>query len=267
MPDLKSKEPRLRDWNAKCNRWSGIGSPFLEIKRTSITRLKLPDVSLANLRLQTWNQKNLDYEIETGTSPNSPAVPSNLKSKEPRLRDWNHSSVIPPLQQMLWSWNQKNLDYEIETSCCVSVGTSDWTLKSKEPRLRDWNDDRRTAPSMWDQYLKSKEPRLRDWNGYWSDRFRSNPCKLEIKRTLITRLKLNRIGVMRARNRTWNQKNLDYEIETSPYSLWRKTGEFPWNQKNLDYEIETETAAGLNSTRNSLKSKEPRLRDWNNLTL
>ena len=37
---------------------------------------------------------------------------------------------------------------------------------------------------------------------------------------------------------TWNQKNLDYEIETlkPPDDTLIKT---PWNQKNLDYEIET----------------------------
>ena len=39
---------------------------------------------------------------------------------------------------------------------------------------------------------------------------------------------------------TWNQKNLDYEIETSNNNYDFGLGVTPWNQKNLDYEIETE---------------------------
>ena len=39
---------------------------------------------------------------------------------------------------------------------------------------------------------------------------------------------------------TWNQKNLDYEIETYPLFLPSLFHLHPWNQKNLDYEIETE---------------------------
>ena len=39
---------------------------------------------------RTWNQKNLDYEIETGNGVVPLEKPSDvLKSKEPRLRDWN----------------------------------------------------------------------------------------------------------------------------------------------------------------------------------
>ena len=37
-----------------------------------------------------------------------------LKSKEPRLRDWNLSDGEVP-EALRLSWNQKNLDYEIET--------------------------------------------------------------------------------------------------------------------------------------------------------
>ena len=40
-------------------------------------------------------------------------------------------------------------------------------------------------------------------------------------------------------NDTWNQKNLDYEIETIVYNLHLNEHTLPWNQKNLDYEIET----------------------------
>ena len=37
---------------------------------------------------------------------------------------------------------------------------------------------------------------------------------------------------------TWNQKNLDYEIETLK-RIKALPVFFSWNQKNLDYEIET----------------------------
>ena len=64
---------------------------------------------------RTWNQKNLDYEIETRHSRVAQASVGRLKSKEPRLRDWN---CIPRWCWLLVGflpWNQKNLDYEIET--------------------------------------------------------------------------------------------------------------------------------------------------------
>ena len=63
---LKSKEPRLRDWNFRVFYQVLIDFDELEIKRTSITRLKLGDWQChwCSSRL-TWNQKNLDYEIET----------------------------------------------------------------------------------------------------------------------------------------------------------------------------------------------------------
>ena len=37
---------------------------------------------------------------------------------------------------------------------------------------------------------------------------------------------------------SWNQKNLDYEIETEQ-TLAARRSFTSWNQKNLDYEIET----------------------------
>ena len=62
----------------------------LEIKRTSITRLKqFYEKSQNSKKRQAWNQKNLDYEIETVTTAQ------------------HYKRVM--------SWNQKNLDYEIET--------------------------------------------------------------------------------------------------------------------------------------------------------
>ena len=189
----------------------------LEIKRTSITRLKRHSTGNRCWHACPWNQKNLDYEIETG---------------ENRVDDLLRIA----------SWNQKNLDYEIETVLTFSASTSlgsagleikrtsitrlkqecvpnswhraigclkskeprlrDWnkrphasvhahpvSLKSKEPRLRDWNSISQKALLKHHVFLKSKEPRLRDWN--LPIVFSFDTCfQLEIKRTSITRLKL-----------------------------------------------------------------------------
>ena len=210
---------------------------ILEIKRTSITRLKLAQQTTHRKACLSWNQKNLDYEIETyPVSCMCGDFPFNLKSKEPRLRDWNLCT-----SGHLWvsrlSWNQKNLDYEIETCCGICKATSVAGLKSKEPRLRDWNlcmlwlgqglyclEIKRTSITR----LKLGEYAYRILQFYL----------LEIKRTSITRLKLFTLQPSQ-RLLAWNQKNLDYEIETYRRRFLC--------QANLIH----------------LKSKEPRLRDWN----
>ena len=65
-------------------------------------------------------------------------------------------------------------------------------------------------------------------------------------------------------NLSWNQKNLDYEIETVSMRLLSLTVKSAWNQKNLDYEIETNRSGLLAYLKGvNLKSKESRLRDWN----
>ena len=160
---LKSKEPRLRDWNSHASlRFAAFNA--LEIKRTSITRLKRGSGGGTAFRMKV------------------------LKSKEPRLRDWN--SFIRRYKNFVFA------------------------LKSKEPRLRDWNFDCISLMDCVVLDLKSKEPRLRDWNT-WRSHCLSTSNSLEIKRTSITRLKLQiTVAVSEARPPSWNQKNLDYEIET-----------------------------------------------------
>ena len=71
---------------------------------------------LRTIKPTTWNQKNLDYEIETRTIRHRRRVrlAEFLKSKEPRLRDWN-DHILALNADVLETWNQKNLDYEIET--------------------------------------------------------------------------------------------------------------------------------------------------------
>ena len=266
---LKSKEPRLRDWNMKIVSaamavvvsWNQKNLDYeieteviavafvvifvaLEIKRTSITRLKQftcrPPVFRERYlkskepRLRDWNWNN-------------PVVHRSihfLKSKEPRLRDWNRNCGTGNSEGNV-TWNQKNLDYEIETNFIGVRLKFSCTLEIKRTSIT----------------------RLKLWRSH--SRIHRITC-LEIKRTSITRLKPQRYRRFRCSDRviSWNQKNLDYEIETAmpverPFiehvleikrtSItrlkrcgcaifgWRNS---PWNQKNLDYEIETPDSLG-----------------------
>ena len=169
LSNLKSKEPRLRDWNiVKPNCYCVVRSR-LEIKRTSITRLKQTDNLIGrSLNVKPWNQKNLDYEIETAPGYcNNRRQINSLEIKRTsitRLKQEFYSSIA---RGAAAAWNQKNLDYEIETGIKCFSGMNCWVfLKSKEPRLRDWNIAHATTSSKVIISLKSKEPRLRDWNNF-----------------------------------------------------------------------------------------------------
>ena len=244
LKNLKSKASRLRDWNTE------VADPVrchliqLEIKSISITRLKLHNRQFVGVDISAaWNQKHLDYEIETnhwktrGRSYTSP-----LKSKASRLRDWNEDSTVLYLGTERKAWNQKHLDYEIETDLNPQVPQSPKVhLKSKASLLRDWNEYIRNCRS--DDFClleiksisitrlkhKLQKPPTPRWEG------------LEIKSISITRLKLISPAIFGSRHLfAWNQKHLDYEIET--YGKWQsvcRVATETWNQKHLDYEIET----------------------------
>ena len=193
-----------------------VGGITLEIKSISITRLKLktqPDFSVRPVL--TWNQKHLDYEIETLSPMRSSSQPHT-------------------------AWNQKHLDYEIETSLHRELrAQTAWNLKSKASRLRDWNISSVLTGRCFSVCLKSKASRLRDWNLDMPNPPAESGTTLEIKSISITRLKLasNSVGYHSMRNlkskasrlRDWNQNG-----EMTPIG----SGE-AWNQKHLDYEIET----------------------------
>ena len=110
-----------------------------------------------------WNQKNLDYEIETVV--------------------WRMNRSVHR------TWNQKNLDYEIETKQFVSRAVYQSILEIKRTSI--------TRLKLCEVFLVI-----------------GIALGLEIKRTSITRLKLwghlRRVELLIP----WNQKNLDYEIET-----------------------------------------------------
>ena len=163
----------------------------LEIKRTSITRLKLEEKVPLFVPVFAWNQKNLDYEIET------------------RVHFWCR-----------WffrgTWNQKNLDYEIETLLPVSRAHHTGVLEIKRTSITRLKRILQYPQAYSCLCLKSKEPRLRDWNGSKLPVLGVASPSLEIKRTSITRLKHNCVllSIRAVYLCSWNQKNLDYEIET-----------------------------------------------------
>ena len=84
-----------------------------------------------------------------------------------------------------------------------------------------------------------------------------------MKRTSITRLKQRYRAIFHAQSFSWNEKNLDYEIETWEFDVLVEFAAFAWNEKNLDYEIETRDSTIGMGQKICLKWKEPRLRDWN----
>ena len=87
------------------------------IKSFSITRLK--PISFCDIdtiiSILSWNQKFLDYEIETRFMSLLTVAITKLESKVSRLRDWNQVHEDAQHQRDRLCWNQKFLDYEIET--------------------------------------------------------------------------------------------------------------------------------------------------------
>ena len=112
---LKRQVPRLRDWNCRCGTDNSWIVDKLETTSTSITRLKLDGYHYPlQYSALTWNDKYLDYEIETRYKRYLPHRPKSLKRQVPRLRDWNRRSETP-------------------------IGKGCQSLKRQVPRLRDWN--------------------------------------------------------------------------------------------------------------------------------
>ena len=236
---LKWKASRLRDWNLKFT-----------------CRINAP--------LPAWNEKLLDYEIETQWNKDYLRIHPILEMKSFSITRLKLIYIILLWYMDILTWNEKLLDYEIETWTDWGSWIPMCHLKWKASRLRDWNlwvGDHRVRVSV---HLKWKASRLRDWNSPWWDReHRQHP--LEMKSFSITRLK--RSGVMptvrscvflkwkasRLRDwndlkgmhcgsrvdMPWNEKLLDYEIETQRCFVLLRNKQLPWNEKLLDYEIET----------------------------
>ena len=69
----------------------------------------------ATISQQTWNQKNLDYEIETLNINIDKMVVNRLEIKRTSITRLKPAWRYMPRLWGTFTWNQKNLDYEIET--------------------------------------------------------------------------------------------------------------------------------------------------------
>ena len=159
------------------------------MKSFSITRLKR--------RCAPWRYGNRWLEMKSFSitrlkhvlSTLDDATTTNLKWKASRLRDWN-SSV-------------------------VSAGTPSCWLEMKSfsiTRLKLCSASRRVGVG---RNLKWKASRLRDWNILDNPVLSGVSAGLEMKSFSITRLKHTRLHVLvEDRYHAWNEKLLDYEIET-----------------------------------------------------
>ena len=137
--------------------------PTLEIKRTSITRLKPCIMERRARKGFAWNQKNLDYEIETNTVKNFVYTEIQLEIKRTSITRLKPAKELRDVSQK-------------------------YSLKSKEPRLRDWNGRQTAFASKKCCDLEIKRTSItrlkRVAISHWMQR-----QQLEIKRTSITRLK------------------------------------------------------------------------------
>ena len=180
----------------------------------------------------TWNEKHLDYEIETSLKIKNRTAQTHakllLKWKASRLRDWNRNDnrTVSCCRKFRSSaWNEKHLDYEIETNATGFTPSKETetevTLKWKASRLRDWNFDV-----------------LHPHGGLSYSDIPWNEKHLDYE---IETLRLKSVCTSKPAEVTWNEKHLDYEIETVGQVLSVTPVSFlpTWNEKHLDYEIET----------------------------
>ena len=126
--------------------FASTSSAVVGIKSFSITRLKHRWNNPRPCLNSCWNQKFLDYEIETVTFAwrlsHSWVCRWNQKFLDYEIETWHsRTKPLPNVRR----WNQKFLDYEIETKAAVADGFPEFELESKVSRLRDWNSVKNTA--------------------------------------------------------------------------------------------------------------------------
>ena len=148
-----------------------------------------PAISTAAAKfIRTWNQKNLDYEIETKISHPFSINGCRLEIKRTSITRLKLFLVRYSMWTNLLEIKRTSITrLKLLYNSIILYLVAD-SLKSKEPRLRDWNIWEADCTRCWCACLKSKEPRLRDWNHKPEPKNRAW-CILEIKRTSITRLK------------------------------------------------------------------------------
>ena len=233
QPEMKSisitRLKRVRIWGR-----GSVHGP--EMKSISITRLKRDTRNPRRSKRLAWNEKHLDYEIETTEQRIFGKGYSTLKWKASRLRDWN-IYLTSACCRTRFPWNEKHLDYEIETLVICNIGLIRFKPEMKSisiTRLKHpvttpliplrwaWNEkhldyeiETRILRYMHElcRNLKWKASRLRDWN---------------ITDTLVGLRQLPHLKWKASRLRDWNA----------------------WRERSLKYALH-------------LKWKASRLRDWN----
>ena len=164
--NLKRKVSRLRDWNF--NPLIFCVAPHTSLKR-KVSRLR--DWNAMCLKpythpLRTWNEKYLDYEIETDVLSTVDYVKDviRLETKSISITRLKLHILFDTRTPASLAWNEKYLDYEIETCSAFPTSTPRNFLKRQVPRLRDWNSSALTLSQLQSSSLKRQVPRLRDWN-------------------------------------------------------------------------------------------------------
>ena len=237
---LKSKASRLRDWNVTAGNTGGESSRL----KSKASRLrdwnKLVGRTKIFSQLQTWNQKHFDYEIETRTLYITLMRITFLEIKSISITRLKQEDQVAP-RDFRTAWNQKHLDYEIETNDIYfhrgRTGAA-WNQKHLDYEIET---NVVIIVRVMHQRLEIKSISITRLKPTYKRTPRWRPATLEIKSISITRLKLAFTLPETTLGLSWNQKHLDYEIETSSAPVMRHNPFLPWNQKHLDYEIETTT--------------------------
>ena len=191
--ELKSKASRLRDWNDPDKLVARVSRDALKSKASRLRDWNVKIIQRAkNILILSWNQKHLDYEIETETRLVSPHGLRFYQSWNQKHLDYEIELKTAPLLYWFYSagWNQKHLDYEIETNT-KSAGSGpkkkSWNQKHLDYEIETQAVHPLATPFM--RALKSKASRLRDWNISLSPMPQLSIHTVEIKSISITRLK------------------------------------------------------------------------------
>ena len=260
QPLLKWKASRLRDWNlsAFLQRDTEFDNP--EMKSISITRLKRGlNSRLSSPRNSTWNEKHLDYEIETRI----PVISASRRST-PEMKSISITRLkLTYALRMPAGYvcpEMKSISITRLKLVSISSASVKIILKWKASRLRDWNHIR----PLWGVVLPLSEMKSISITRLKPQLLPApiESSRAEMKSISITRLKLQRLRTSTHRFSTEMKSISITRLKRGwGHSLRREPG--PWNEKHLDYEIETFLQGERGSSRGYLKWKASRLRDWN----
>ena len=162
-----------------------------------------------------------------------------LKWKASQLWDWNFSVGVGGYSldlQLKWKASQL-WDWNLIANILQREYTS---LKWKASQLWDWNATIRLSDCDTKLRIEMKSISIMRLKQTHSPRI-AFAYSIEMKSISIMRLKPIRRTAGSARGQTWNEKHLNYEIETGGFTLppTDLVGDEEWNEKHLNYEIET----------------------------